>query len=61
MTLYSDCMDALRKVGHLPEVTVANVIAQEEKINAQEEKIIALADENEALKKKIAELEAQQK
>lgn len=51
MTLYSDCMDALRKVGHLPEVTVANVIAQEEKINA-------LTDENEALKKKIAELEA---
>jgi len=53
MTLYSDCMDALRKVGHLPEVTVTNVIAQEEKINAQ-------AEEIDALKKKIAELEAQQ-
>jgi len=57
MTLYSDFMDTLKRIGHLPEVTVANVVAQEEEIIAQKNEIAELK----AQLKKIGELSAQQK
>jgi len=52
MTLYSDFINTLKKIGHLPEVTVANVVAMELENREQ-------AAEIEALKKQIAELQAQ--
>ena len=39
MTLYSDFMSTLEKIGHLPEVTVANVIAQELELRKKDEEI----------------------
>ena len=50
MTLYSDFMTTLKKIGHLPEVTVANVVAQELKIRDMAAKIAVLEKENAELK-----------
>lgn len=47
MTLYSDFKETIMKIGHLPEVTVDNVVKQELKIRD--------------LEARIAELEAKQK
>ena len=59
MNLYSDFTETLLKIGHLPEVTVDNVIRQELRIRELESnlnvtnlelRIKELEKENEALK-----------